>query len=104
MFPKDDRFEPAAFETPDYSELPAVDTADEWRAAPFSHFLGLSTISHKPAKSRLVPFDDKVSFGFKLLSSNPTPLSSLLGLPLLKANKPNKTTSFGLPLLTKPRG
>lgn len=119
MFPKDDRFEPLPSETPEYSEISTFDSSNEWRAAPLSHFFGLPTLSHRPAKSKIVPFDNRSSFGMKLLSEKSTPLSSMLGLPvlkawnanktssfglpLLKAWKPNKTTSFGLPLLSKGR-
>lgn len=104
MFPKDDRFEPEQFETPEYEEMTAFDPSGEWRAAPLSHFLGLPALSHKPAKARIIPFNNQMSFGMKLLSPKATPLSSMLGLPLLKGWKANKTTSFGLPLLTKSKG
>lgn len=101
MLPKDDRFEPEDFGTPDISEIVFSDTSDDWRAAPLSHFFGVPALSNKPAKARVIPFNNQMSFGFKLLSPKPTPLSSMLGLPVLKAWKANKTTSFGLPLLTK---
>lgn len=101
MLPKDDRYEPTPFETPDYEDMTPFDPSDEWRAAPLSHFLGLPTLSHKPAKARIIEFDNKRSFGARLLSTNPTPFSSLLGLPVLKAWNANKTTSFGIPLLSK---
>lgn len=101
MIPKDDRYEPQPSETPDYSEISSFDPTDEWRAAPLSHFLGLPALSNKSANAKMISFDDKRSFGARLLSKNPTPLSSMLGLPVLKAWNANKTTSFGLPLLSK---
>ena len=54
------------------------------RGAPFSDFLGMPVLSNKPPKARLFQSDAKVSFGFGLLSSSATPLSSMLGLPVLK--------------------
>ena len=39
-------------------------------------------------------------FSSNLLIDNPTPLSSMFGLPVLKKPKENWNSSFGLPLLT----
>ena len=41
------------------------------------------------------------NFRFPLLLSNPFPFSTLLGLPLLLKDNPEKTKSFGLSLLSK---
>jgi hypothetical protein len=73
-----------------------------WRAAPFSESLGLPTLWHRPPKARLISTGSiNTSFGFKTISHNATPLSSMFGLPVLKKAKQGKNTSFGFPLLTK---
>jgi len=69
------------------------------RGAPLSDFLGLPVLWNKPPKSELFQSDAKVSFGFKLLSSSQTSLSSMLGLPLLKSST-GKSSSMGMPLLS----
>ena len=85
--------------------------------APFSEFLGIPTLTDTKPRVRLIPRPSGTSFGFGLLSTNPAPLSSLLGLkvlsngpdnssfglPLLSRPKSNWTSSFGLPLLSKPK-
>lgn len=56
--------------------------------APFSDALGFPVlVSDSTPNARLSVFNSKSSFGFKLLSSNPTPLSSLLGLKVLTSSK-----------------
>jgi len=48
-----------------------------------SDWLGMPAVINKPPKARLISSIHHQSFGFKLLSSNPAPLSSKLGLKLL---------------------
>lgn len=69
------------------------------RGTPLSDFLGMPVLSNRKPKAQLFQSDAKVSFGFKLLSSGPAPLSSMLGLPLLKTST-GKTASMGMPLLS----
>jgi len=69
--------------------------------APLSDFLGIPTLADMQPRARLIPRPSGPSFGFRLLSNNPAPLSSMLRLKLL-SNRPG-TTSFGLPLLSRPK-
>ena len=71
------------------------------QAAPLSEFLGIPVLTHTKPSARLIPRPSGTSFGFGLLSTNPAPLSSLLGLKVL-SNGPDNS-SFGLPLLSKPK-
>jgi hypothetical protein len=52
--------------------------------APFSDVLGIPVLIDSKPRAGLLKFDIESSFGLKLLSDNPTPLSSLLRLPVLK--------------------
>lgn len=79
-------------------------------AAPFSDWLGIPTLRHKPSNAYLITSLHTQSFGFRMLSSNPAPLSSLFGLKLLTAGKSTTKLSdkaaplssmVGLPLLKK---
>ncbi len=70
--------------------------------APLSDFLGLPLLSGKAPTTRMISFDNQRSFGYRLLSSNPAPLSALFRMPLLKGGPGN--TSFGFPLLKKGPG
>ena len=69
--------------------------------APLSEFLGIPVLTDTKPRARLIPRPSGTSFGFGLLSTNPAPLSSLLGLKVL-SNGPGNS-SFGLPLLSKPK-
>lgn len=60
--------------------------------APFSSCLGLAPLARSSLSDR--------SFGFALLSSRATPLSSLLGLKVLSGQPSPGEASFGLPLLS----
>jgi hypothetical protein len=60
--------------------------------APFSSCLGLAPLARSSLSDR--------PFGFALLSSRATPLSSLLGLKVLSGQPSPGEASFGLPLLS----
>ena len=95
-------------------ELPEVIRSEP---APLSDWLGLPVLSNKKPNVRLITVSPDVSFGFGLLSSNATPLSSKFGLkvlkdgpgnssfgfPLLSASQRSGDRSFGFPLLSKPK-
>ncbi|MEE4184405.1 MAG: hypothetical protein V2J12_01420 [Gammaproteobacteria bacterium] len=77
-------------------------------AAPMSDWLGMPAVINRPSKTRLIGSIHNQSFGFKLLSSNPAPLSSLFGMKLLSSSRSNTTLSrnpaplsskLGMPLL-----
>jgi hypothetical protein len=76
--------------------------------APMSDWLGMPAVINRPSKTRLIGSIHNQSFGFKLLSSNPAPLSSLFGMKLLANSRSNTTLSsnpaplsskLGMPLL-----
>lgn len=71
--------------------------------APFSDFFGFPVLSHRPSSTRLVPAGSSLVFrsflGLKPLSKRGTPLSSMLGLPLL-SSKP-RNSRFGMPLISR---
>jgi hypothetical protein len=67
----------------DSDTIAAYETQD---AAPFSEALGLPVLIDSNPNARLSRFDKNSSFGFKLLSDNPAPFSSLFGMKLLSSN------------------
>lgn len=73
---------------------------DERKAAPFSDFIGIPTLWHCRPRAELYSTTIPLSFGFRPLSSNATPLSSKFRLPVL-STKGSKGSSFGLPLLSR---
>ena len=111
----------------DVGPLPELQWHTWLQPAPLSALLGLPVLSHGRSRvarlfgdpltspdflpgrffGRLLsddptPLSSKI--GMRVLSDDPTPLSSRLGLPVLAKERPaNKRTSFGLPLLTSER-
>ncbi len=86
-----------------------LSTALQWpvlkrnEPAPFSDFLGIPLISScqgsEPTMiSKFSGASIELSFGYRLLSSKATPLSSLLGLDTLLGKVGTGESSFGLPL------
>jgi len=56
--------------------------------SPFSDALGIPVlVSDSTPNARLSTFRKNSSFGFKLLSNNPAPLSSMFGMKTLKSNE-----------------
>ena len=67
--------------------------------APLSDFLGIPPLSDMEPRARIIPGPSGPSFGFRLLSTDAAPLSSLLRLKLLSKPKRPWNSSFGVPLL-----
>lgn len=67
----------------DFIGLPALSSGRSWMSKVFGELTGPNWF-----------------FSSNLLIDNPTPLSSMFGLPVLKKPKENWNSSFGLPLLT----
>lgn len=86
-----------------------LSTALQWpvlkrnEPAPFSDFLGIPLISSREGSeptliSKFSGSSIELSFGYRLLSSKATPLSSLFGLETLMGQAGPADFSFGLPL------